>query len=165
MAGGRISLTVDSPLRDMLLLARAVPADASKQAMKYASSAAEPIWFEELRARGGTRIEQRVLVNSGRVGVTGRNIFLRSGGVGTLSSGTPVSVLKNAAEFGASPTKEITVSRKGTTYKRKLGPSFRAPRRGGYVFYESATGATHRVTSVVIQSYRRSLFDALDGRK
>jgi hypothetical protein len=163
---GRISLLIDSPLRDLLILLRAVPAEARKHAMMHARDEATPIWFEETRGRGETRLEQRVLVNSARVGVTGRNIFLRSGGVGRLSSGTDVSVLASAAEFGASATKQVTSrTRTGTRYTRKLGRSFRPPRRGGYVFYPAVRDASARITSVIIQSCRRALFDALDGKR
>lgn len=166
MTVGRISLLIESPLRDLLLLMRSVPGEADKQARKYAQDAAEPVWFEETRARGVTRIQQRVLVNSARVGVTGRNIFLRSGAVGRLSSGTPVSRLANAAEFGIGASKMIdTRSRKGTPYKRRAGSAFGAPRRGGNVFWPSVKDGSARVVSVIIQTYRRTLFDALDGKQ
>lgn len=162
---GRISLMIDSPLRRMLLALRTVPAEARKQAQQYANGEAQPIWMEETRDRAGTRLEQRVLVDSARVGVTARNITLRSGGVGRLSSGTPVSVLNRPAEFGASPAKAVaTHSRKGTAYTRRLGSSFRLPRRGGYVFYPAVRDAVPRITSVIIQSVRRTLFDAFDGK-
>ena len=166
MGAGRISLLIESPLRDLLLLMRSVPGEADKQARARAQRAAEPVWFEETRGRGDTRIQQRVLVNSARVGVTGRNIFLRSGGVGRLSSGTPVSRIADAAEFGLTPSKLIaTRSRKGTPYKRRAGNAFGAPRRGGNVFWPAVKDASARVTSVIIQTYRRTLFDALDGKK
>lgn len=162
---GRISLLIDSPLRRMLLSLRTVPAEARKQAQKYANAAAIPIWKEETRDRAGTRLEQRVLVDSARVGVTARNITLRSGGVGKLSSGTPASVVAIAAEYGMGQGKEIaTTSRKGTPYKRRAGAAFRAPKRGGYVFNPAVRDAVPRIASVIIQSVRRSLFDALDGK-
>lgn len=166
MAGsGRITLLIDSPFRRMLLHLRTVPAEARKQAQKYANDAARPVWQEETRDRAATRLEQRVLVDSANVGVTARNITLRSGGVGRLSSGTAVSVLNRPAEFGALPSKKIsTHSRNGTAYTRRLGSSFRLPRRGGYVFYPAVRDAVPRITSVIIQSVRRTLFDALDGK-
>lgn len=161
---GRISLKIDSPLRDMLILLRNVPADAGKQALKHARSAAQPIWQEETRGRAATRLQQRALVDSARVGATGRNVILRSGGVGRLSSGTPVSDLRIAAEFGMSADKRIRTTRKGTPYTRRVGNAFggRAPR--GKVFYPAVRDASARVTSVIIQTFRRALFDALDGK-
>lgn len=162
---GRISLKIDSPLRDMLILLNAVPKEAGKQAMKYARTAAQPIWKEETAGRAVNRVQQRVLVDSARVGVTGRNIFLRSGGTGRLSSGTPVADLRVAAEFGMNADAIIGgVSRHGKRYTRRAGSTFapRAPR--GKVFYPAVADASARVASVIIQSFRRALFDALDGK-
>lgn len=166
MASGRISLLIDSPLRDLLVALRAVPAEARKHLTAHMRRNAEPIWFEETRARASTRLQQRALVNSARVGVATRNVYLRSGGVGTLASGTPVSVVAFPAEFGANPAKSVQQrSRNGRRYTRRLGGAFGAPRRGGNVVYPAARDAIPRIASVVIQSVRRALFDALDGRR
>lgn len=166
MANGRISLLIDSPLRDLLIALRAVPAEARKNVIAFTRKNAEPIWFEETRDRAGTRLQQRALVNTARVGVATRNIYLRSGGVGKLSSGTAIPTVAFGAEFGANPDKVITQrSRKGKAYKRRLGNAFGAPRRGGNVVYRAAREAIPRITSVAIQSARRVLFDALDGKR
>lgn len=168
MGNGRISLLVDSPLRDLLVALRAVPAEARRNVTRYTREHAEPIWFEETRDLASTRLQQRALVNSARVGVATRNIYLRSGGVGTLSSGTPVSDVSFGAEFGGNPQKVITqTSRKGSgkRYNRRLGNAFGAPRRGGNVVYPAARKSIPRVASVAIQSAYRALLDALDGRK
>lgn len=166
MASGRISLKIDSPLRDMLILARGVPQRAARQAMKYARAEAQPIWKEETAGRATTHLQQRVLVDSARVGATGRNVFLRSGGTGRLKSGTPVSDLRIGAEFGMNPGQVITArSRNGKVYQRRAGSAFgpRTPR--GNVFYPAVSDAIVRVTSVIVQSFRRELFDALDLKK
>lgn len=168
MAGGRISLLVDSPLRDMLLAARELPADVRKEIGVQTKKAAEPIWFEETRGRAATRLQQRALVNSARVGVTARNVFLRSGSVGRLSSGTPVSAIAKAAEFGASPSKLQKVPahrRKGKPVKahtRKMGSRFPMPRRGGYVVYPAARDSTTRFASLWIQTATRTALDHLE---
>lgn len=166
MASGRISLLIDSPLRDMLIAARSVPAEVRKQMNAHMKSAAEPIWFDEVRGRAATRLQQRALVDSARVGVTNRNILLRSGSLGKLSSGTPVKAISIPAEFGASPTKQITQrSKKGTRYTRKLGAAFINPTRGGKVFWPSAREAIPRLTSVAIQTATRTALDLLEGKK
>lgn len=166
MRSGRISLLIDSPLRDLLIALRAVPAEARKHVTAHTRANAEPIWTEETRDRAATRLQQRALVNTARVGVATRNIYLRSGGVGKLSSGTPASVVAFGAEFGANPDKQITQrSRKGKPYKRRLGNVFGAPRRGGNVVYPAAREATPRIASVAIQSAYRALLDAFDGKK
>lgn len=166
MPTGRISLLVDSPLRDLLIALRAVPAEARKNVTTYTRKEAEPIWIEETRDRATNRLQQRALVNTARVGVATRNIYLRSGGVGKLSSGTHVPTVAFGAEFGGNPDKQIEQrSRKGKTYKRRLGNVFGAPRRGGNVVYPAARASIPRIASVAIQSAYRALLDAFDGKK
>lgn len=166
MGNGRISLLIDSPFSNMLAALRAVPADARKQITTYTRKTAEPIWTGEMAERSVNRLQQKALVSSARVGVATRNVYLRSGTVGKLGSGTPVSVIAKPAEYGAAPTRVIeSRSKKGKHYKRRLGNAFGAPRRGGNVFNPAAREAIPRLTSVVIQTARRALFDALDGGK
>lgn len=165
MAAGRISLKLDSPFRDMLILLRAVPDDARKQSTKYARTEAQPIWKEETAGRATTHLQQRVLVDSARVGATGRNVILRSGGTGRLSSGTNVTDIRFGAEFGMDPGAHITEARKGTRYTRTAGRTFGPRNRKGNVFYPAVADASARVVSVIIQSVRRALFDALDLKK
>lgn len=163
---GRISLSIDSPLRDLLIVLRAVPREASRTALKYGRGEATPIWQEELSGRGATRLQQRVLVDSGRVGATGRNIMLRSGQVGRLSSGTPVQLLAKPVELGAhAGSKYTTRSRKGKQYPRRHGTTFGPVTRPGKVFAPAVRDASARVLSVIIQSVARSLYDALEGQK
>ncbi|WP_390178097.1 hypothetical protein [Microbacterium sp. MTN4-26] len=91
-------------------------------------------------------------------------MFLRSGGRGTLSSGTPVSVVAAGAEFGMNPSRPVTQrSRKGNEYTRKIGPVFLAPRRQGYVVFESGKASISRVASLWIQTAARTLYDAAEG--
>lgn len=150
----------------MLLALRAAPAEVRKEVGVHTKRAAEPIWFEETRGRADSRLQQRALVDSARVGVTARNVFLRSGSVGKLSSGTPVSVVSSAAEFGANPSKRVaTTSKKGKAYTRRLGNVFGSPRRGGHVVYPAARESIPRFASLWIQTARRTLFDALEGKR
>lgn len=165
MRSGRISLLIDSPLRDLLISLRAVPAEARKHVTAYTRKEAEPIWTEETRDLAGTRLQQKALVSTARVGVATRNIYLRSGGIGKLSSGTAVPTVAFGAEYGANPEKVITQkSRKGKSYTRRLGNAFGSPRRGGNVFNPAARKSIPRVVSVAIQSAYRALLDAFDGK-
>lgn len=166
MASGRISLKIDSPFRDMLILLRNVPATAAKTALKFARAEAQPIWKEEAAGRATTHIQQRVLVDSSRVGATGRNVFLRAGAVGRLGSGTPVEALKVGAEFGMNAdTPIVTSSRHGKVYTRRAGNTFGPRTPSGKVFFPAARESAARVTSVIIQSFARALYDALEGKK
>lgn len=158
---GRISLLLDSPLRDLAIAYRAVPAETRKQINAHTKSAAEPIWKQETAERGTTRIQQRVLVDSARVGVTNRNVFLRSGAVGKLRDGTPVSLLATAAEFGrpdAAPIK--SKSKKGTPYERSTGNVFGPRTRKGNVVHPAASDSIPRFASLLIQTAIRTLHEA-----
>lgn len=83
IADGRV--LVDSPLRDLASAMREVPAETRKHIASETKKNAQPIWEQELRERAASRIQQRALVNSGRVGVTARNVFLRSVVFGVLT--------------------------------------------------------------------------------
>jgi hypothetical protein len=150
----------------LLIAARSVPAEVRKQVNAFMRKDAEPIWNEELRGRAATRLQQRALVDSGRVGVTNRNVFLRSGSVGRFRSGTPVRLVSAAAEFGAPPTKQIQQrSRKGKRYTRRLGAAFVNVTRGGKVFWPAARDSIPRIGSVVVQTAIRTTLDLLEGKK
>lgn len=166
MGVGRISLNVDSPLRTMLVAARQTPAEVQKRIAQETKSEAQPIWFEELRDGASTKLQQRVLVDSGRVGATQRNVFLRSGSAGTLRSGTAIADIAKAAEFGMYADKEITTrSRKGKEYTRRGGSAFLGFRRGGYVFWPAVARSIGRFASLWIQTGVRTLLDNLQGKK
>lgn len=158
---GSISLLVDSPLRDLAFAMREVPTELKKQISTHTKANAEPIWKEETRDRAATRLQQKTLVSSARVGVTARNVFLRSGAVGRLSSGTPVSVLAGPAEFGMNPSTVVQQrSRKGKTYTRRAGDAFGVNRRQGNVVYPAANASIPRFASLWIQTAHRCLYDA-----
>ncbi|MGN7968029.1 hypothetical protein [Microbacterium sp. 22296] len=152
---------MDSPLRDLAFALGEVPAETRKHISSETRKNALPIWNQELRERAATRIQQRALVESGRVGVTARNVFLRSGAVGKLSSGTPVSEVARAAEWGLGAGKKIqSRSKKGKPYTRTMGPVFPANRRGGHVVHPAASDSIPRFASLWIQTARRALFEA-----
>ncbi|WP_025159365.1 hypothetical protein [Leifsonia aquatica] len=161
----QISLLIDSPLRDLLLRLRGVEADARKQALSAGRQTAGPIWQEELRGRAVSRLQVRVLSDTARVSVTARNIQLKSATAGKLSTGTPVSTLAAATEFGMSPgSLYTTISRKGKIYSRRAGATFGGRQKAGKVVYPAVDAAIPRVTSLIIQTITRSLLDALNPK-
>lgn len=161
----QISLLIDSPLRDLLLRLRGVDADARKHALTAARQDAGPIWQDELRERTATRLQVRALSDTARVSVTARNIQLKSATAGRLSTGTPVSQLAAATEFGMSPGALIyTHSPKGTAYARRAGSAFGPRKKSGKVVFPSVDDAIPRITSLVIQTTTRSLLDALNPK-
>jgi hypothetical protein len=162
---GQVSLLIDSPLRDLLLRLRGVDADVRKHALSAARQEAGPIWQEELSPRAATNLQRAVLVNTAKVGVTARNIQLKSANAGRLGSGTPASALAAAAEFGMSPGALIyTHSPKGTAYARRAGNAFAGRTQAGKVVYPALEAAIPRITSLVIQTTARSLLDALNPK-
>lgn len=161
----QVSLLIDSPLRDLLLRLRGVDADARKQALSAARQDVGPIWEEELRGRAATRLQVRVLSDTARVGVSARNIQLKSATAGKLSTGVPVSTLAAATEFGMSPGSLIyTHSRKGKAYARRAGSTFAGRSQAGKIVYPALEEAIPRITSLVIQTVSRSLLDALNPK-
>jgi hypothetical protein len=163
---GRISLLIDSPLRSLLLVMRNTPSETRRQMNKASKAAMVPIWKEEVTANAETRLQHRVLVDSATVGVTARNAFLRSGGTGTLRTGTPVSMLAQATEWGLASDRTVASrSRAGTEYTRRAGNAFGPRRRDGHVVWKAARRSIPRIASLWIQTAMRTLLDAIDGKK
>lgn len=161
----QISLLIDSPLRDLLLRLRGVDADARKQALSAARKDAGPIWQDEIAPRAATQLQQAVLVDTARVGVSARDIQLKSATTGKLTTGAPVTDLAAATEFGMSPGALIyTHSRKGKAFARRAGNTFDGRTKAGKVVYPSVDAAIPRITSLVIQTITRSLLDALNPK-
>lgn len=162
MARG-ISLLVDSPWRELMLAMRAVPTETKRQITAAARREAKPMWLDETRSRATTRIQQQVLVRGVTVSVTARNVIFKSGGKGTLSSGTPAAVLIDAAEFGMSPDALIsTRSRKGTSYKRRAGDTFVRNGHGSNVIYPAARAVVPRMVSLYVQTAHRTVHEAIE---
>lgn len=168
MGQGRISLRVDSPLRDLMIASRSVPTEVRRKVNAQVKSTVSPIWQGELRERAATRLQQRALVNSGQVGVTSRNVFLRSGSTGRLSSGTPVKDVSIGAERGIGPNKRQDVrasTRRGRPVKahtRRIGSRMPPVRRRGYVFQPAVSDSIPRITSLVVQTATKTTLDLLE---
>lgn len=154
---GSISLLIDSPLQALARSLRAVGPEVRAQINTHTKSAAQPIWFDETRGRAATRLKQRVLVDNARVGVTSRNVLLRSGGVGRYAA------LTFAAEFGGGAERMITSRTKGgKTYKRRLGAAFGPAYRNGSVVYPAARDSIPRFASLWVQTARRTIHEAIE---
>ncbi|KQQ65196.1 hypothetical protein [Microbacterium sp. Leaf320] len=160
---GRISLLVDSPLRDLAIAYRTVPAEVRRQNNKAVKAAAQPIWKAETAERAVTKIQHRTLVDTAKVGVTNRNVFLRAGGNGTLKSGTAIAALQSAAEFGrpaAAPIKSRSKKPNSKPYTRTTGSLFGDRNRRGKVVFPAARDSIRRFASLQIQTTLRTLHEA-----
>lgn len=160
MSNGRISLLVSRDMRVLVEAARSLPDEVRKQLRAQTKRAAQELWRDELAQHTGTRLQNRVLVDSARVSVTDQNIMLKSAQVGKLSTGIPVSQLAGPAEFGASPTKKVT-QRSGRgpnrTYTRRMGGAFGPNRRRGHVFFPAVRDGIPRVASLWWQTTYRTV--------
>ncbi len=160
---GRISLLIDSPLRDLAHAMRGLDAEVKKQIGAQTKAEALPIWLDETKGRAVTRLQVRALVDTSRVGVTAQNVFLRAGAVGKLSTGTPAAVLARAAEFGSPPDRPVkTRSRAGTAYTRRMGTAFGARSKGGNVVYPAARDAIPRFASLWVQTALRCIHETVE---
>ena len=154
MAQGQVSLLVDSPLRDLAIVYRVTPAEVRKQINRATKSAAQPIWKTETAERAATRIQQRTLVATAKVGVTNRNVFLRAGG-GRFAA------LQSAAEFGRPASAPIkSRSKRGKAYQRTTGSLFGDRQQRGKVVFPASRDSIRRFASLWIQTTIRTLHEA-----
>lgn len=158
----RISLLVDSPLTVLMHAMRGLDSDMRREIAAQTKGVAQPIWTETLQGHTASRLQSR-LAQSGRVGVTQANVFLRAGAVGALSSGTRISAVAKAVEFGMSADAKIrTRSRTGTPYSRRAGAAFGMPRRNGNVVYPAARESLTRIASLWIQTAVRTIHETVE---
>lgn len=162
---GRISLLVSKDLQALVLAARSLPGEVSKQLRAHTRRTVEPAFQEEMRSRVGTRIEARVLLDTARVSVRDDNVILRTATIGKVR-GTPASAIAGAAEFGMNPDAQIsTTSRKGTPYKRRIGSVFRQHVRQGHVFFPSVQAFIPRAGALWFQTTYRTVAETFEKVK
>lgn len=159
----RISLLVaGSPLAVLAQAMRTLDADVKREIGSRTKGPAADMWRDELNEHVESRL-QGAVARSGAVGVTQQNVTLRAGGVGALSSGTPVSAITKATEFGMRADRPVrTRSRKGKTYTRRAGGAFGPPRRGGYTAYPAAGQVIARIASLWVQTAHRTIHELVE---
>lgn len=162
---GRISLLVSHDMRVLVEAVRGMDADVRKQIRTHTRQQAAPLWKSEIAQHTGTRLQNRVLVDSARVSVTDQNVMIKSAQVGKLSSGVPVSKLAGPAEFGGFEGKQIK-QRSGrgpnNTYTRRMGNAFGHPIRKGKVFFPAAHESIPRVASLWLQTAYRTVAETFE---
>lgn len=162
-ASGRISVLVSDELQTLLSAARELPKEVNAATRLQTKRHAAPVWEETVRGHTITRMQVRVLSDTARVGVTDSNVFLRSGGIGKMSSGIPKSSIAFGVEFGADRNfvRSVTNAR-GTTFKRHTKRQFQPPRSGGYVVYPAAREAIPRLGSLWFQTAVRTIHETFE---
>jgi hypothetical protein len=158
---GSISLLIDSPLQDLAVSLRAIGPEMRTQVSAATKSAAQPIWTDETRGRAVTKLQNKVLVDTARVGVTSANVLLRAGG--TKFRGQSGDRITGAVEFGGGADKTIqSRTKKGTRYSRRLGATFGPRYRNGSVVYPAAHDSIPRFASLWVQTTRRVIHENIE---
>lgn len=167
----RISVYSSRELQGLIARLRLVDRETRKAIRAATRGVALPIWQESLAAHANTRLEVRVLSNTGRVKVSDQNVTLTSATIGRkLSGGLDPKTDYHLVEFGA-PDRDAfrsysATSRKGRAYtvRRRTQRQFKARNRTGYVVYPAAAEAIPRLASLWVQTAVRTLHELIEGK-
>lgn len=159
----RISLLIDgSPLAVLASAMRGLPTDVKREISKHTRGPAGDMWRDELNQHVETRL-QGAVARSGAVSVTARNVTLKAGGAGALSSGTAVTDITTATEFGMRADSKITTrSRKQKTYQRRAGTTFGGRRPRGNTVHPAARAVVPRMASLWAQTAWRTVRERIE---
>ena len=165
----RISVFESEELQATVLALRGFDRALQAQVRAQTKRIGQPEWQSELRSRASTRLESRVLADTGRVKVSNQNVTLTSASVGrALSGGGRPAELWGAVEFGTAPRKVrvrgTSTRGKPYSYTRTVGTGFRPRRPAGYVVHPAAKAMIPRFASLWVQTTVRTFHEALEGR-
>lgn len=137
---------------------------------KYTREKLLPEWKKGLAEHAETRLEHRVLVDTGRVKMSNQNVRLSSGTVGRkLSGGLSPKQGYGPVEFGADRAQKTTyeaVSSRGKRYRvtRRTRAQLRPRRPNGYVFYPTAKALIPRFAALWVQTVVRTFHEGIEGK-
>jgi hypothetical protein len=143
--------------------------EARKHARGSLRTMAAQAWQELLSSKAATTLERLVLVATARVKVSDQNVRLTSAAIGrSRSGGLKPSEEYGAIEWGADRGKQRRVrsQRRGTDYTstrhttRQLEPN----KRAGRVVYPAAAEIIPRILAMYVQTFVRSIHEALEGK-
>lgn len=166
----RVSAYSSRELLAVLRGLRNLDRETKKHLRRNLKQIAEQAWKQALAQHADTRLEHRVLVDSGRVRVSDQNVRLTSASLSrSLSGGLKPSENYGPVEFGASPrpgASERAMSRRGREFERNRDPNrpFKAPNRKGYVVYPAAASIIPRILAMYVQTFVRAIHEALEGK-
>lgn len=166
----RVSALSSSELLTVLRGLRNLDRDTKKANRQHLKPMAEQAWKQQLAQHADTRLEQRVLVDSGRVRVSDQNVRLTSASLSrSLTGGLKPSESYGPVEFGADPrpgAKETATSTRGKKFQRNRDPHrpFKRPNRRGNVVFPAAANVIPRVLAMYVQTFVRSIHEALEGK-
>jgi hypothetical protein len=156
-------------LQAVLLSIRRADRELRKQIRQQTQRLLLPEWKKSLAEHANTRLEHRVLVDTGRIKMSDQNVRMSSATVGRkLSGGLDPKTQAFAVEFGGDRSKKRTyeVSRGGKTWKvtRRTAAQLRPRRRNGYVVYPAAKQMIPRFARLWVQTTVRTMHEAFEGR-
>lgn len=166
----RVSAYSSQELLTVLRGLRNLDRDTKKHLRRSLKQIAEQAWKQALAQHADTRLEHRVLVDSGRVRVSDQNVRLTSASLSrSLIGGLKPSESFGPVEFGANPrpgASETVRSRKGNEFSRQRDPNrpFKKPNRRGYVVYPSAASVIPRILAMYVQTFVRAIHEAIEGK-
>lgn len=165
----RITVFGSKELQAVILALKTLDRDTKTEIRKHTKDMAGQEWGAALKENASTKLEHRVLANTGRVRVSDQNVTLTSATVGrALKGGLQPKRDAAAVEFGADAemVRYTATSRTGRRYdvKRNTRAQLRPRNRKGYVVYPAAADIIPRIASLWIQTASRTIFDKLEGR-
>lgn len=139
--------------------------ELAKEIRRATKSVVEPVWKEALAGNVRTRLEARVLADTGRAQVSDQNVTLRSAAVGRSIGGRvkPVDLI-GGVEFGADQEKQTTYNARGGQVTRHTQRQFSPRNRKGYVVYPAVAKVIPRIAALWVQTVVRTTYEALERR-
>ena len=162
--GSSISVWESTELQGVLLAMRGMDKELSAQIRKATRTVTEAEWRGDLAKHASTDLERTVLVRSARVSVSNQNVTLKSGTLASkLSGGAKTFELTPSVEWGSATGRTITSkSKKGKTYTRRQGSTFKPRKRQGYVAYPAAADAIPRLAALWVATVVRTFYEAVE---
>lgn len=165
----RVSAYSSRELLTVLRGLRNLDRDTKRHLRQSLKSMVLDAWKNELARHAGTRLEQRVLVDTGRARVSDQNVRLTSASLSrSLSGGLKPSLHYGPVEFGGDKQmqrEQVTSTRgKQFTRTRDVHAPFKKPNRRGNVVYPAAANVIPRVLAMYVQTYVRAIHEALEGK-
>lgn len=166
----RVSAYSSQELLTVLRGLRNLDRETKKHLRRSLKAIAEQAWKQALAQHADTKLEHRVLVDSGRVRVSDQNVRLTSASLSrSLKGGLKPSANYGPVEFGANPrpgARESVRNKSGTEFQRHRDPNrpFKRPNRKGYVVYPAAASVIPRILAMYVQTFVRAIHEALEGK-
>lgn len=165
----RISIHTSNELQVLRARYKQLPTELRSQLNKATRADALPIWRRSLEAQPATVADRKVLIDTAKVGVSARNIELRSATVGKpLTGGLNPKTDARALEFGAidpDQRSRYSTRRGGHRYviERRARRQLPHRKRTGRVVYPAAAEAIPALASLWVQTAVRTTYEAHEG--